>query len=276
MKSSKVEDKIDYEYLETPQVDSFPKDVAAKGKVVWEGSFSSDKEGAHKFLVYAAGYFKVWVDGKLLMDKWRQGWNPWTNKFTTDVKKGEKHSIKIEWTPDGGAYIAVKHLDPVSATEQNKLSLWSELGDEINYYFINGQNADSVIHGYRAITGKAPILPKWSLGFWQSRERYRNADELVGVVKEYRKRGIPLDNIVLDWQFWEDPKWGSHDFDPKRFPDPQGMLNTAAQRSAHALYDYRVAQVQQRHRVLRANARERISLYAQHREETQGLGRHRL
>jgi len=226
VKTSRVEDKIEYEYLETPQVDSFPKDVAAKGKVVWEGSFSSDKEGAHKFLVYAAGYFKVWVDGKLLMDKWRQGWNPWTNKFTTDVKKGEKHSIKIEWTPDGGAYIAVKHLDPVPATEQNKLSLWSELGDEINYYFINGQNADSVIHGYRAITGKAPILPKWSLGFWQSRERYRKADELIGVVKEYRKRGIPLDNIVLDWQFWEDPKWGSHDFDPKRFPDPQGMLNT--------------------------------------------------
>lgn len=226
IKTSATEDKIDYEYLETPQVDSFPKDVAANGKVVWEGSFTSDKEGAHKFLVYAAGYFKVWVDGKLLMDKWRQGWNPWTSKFTTDVKKGEKHTIKIEWMPDGGAYIAVKHLDPIAAAEQVKLSLWSELGDEINYYFIQGKDADAVIHGYRELTGKAPIIPKWALGFWQSRERYRNAEELVGVVKEYRKRGIPLDNIVMDWQYWEDPKWGSHEFDLKRFPDPQGMLNT--------------------------------------------------
>lgn len=218
-------DKIDFEYLETPQVDSFPKDVAQKGKVIWEGSFTSDVEGAHKFLVYASAYFKVWIDGKLIMDKWRQGWNPWTNKFTTAIKKGEKHTIRIEWIPDWGGYLAVKHLDPLSATEQNQLSLWSEVGDNIDYYFIHGTNADEVISGYRKITGKAPIVPKWAMGFWQSRERYRNQKELIDVVKEYRKRKIPLDNIVLDWQYWEDPKWGSHEFDVTRFPDPKGMVD---------------------------------------------------
>jgi alpha-D-xyloside xylohydrolase len=221
---SRVEDKIDYEYLETPQFDNFPKDVAQKGKVVWEGSFSSDVEGPHKFLVYASGYFKVWIDGQLLLDKWRQNWNPWTNKFTTKIKKGEKHSIKIEWNPDYGGYMAVKHLNPLSDEEQNKLSLSSEVGDEINYYFIKGNNADEVISGYRTLTGKAPIVPKWAMGYWQSRERYRSQKELMDVVKEYRERHIPLDNIVLDWQYWEDPKWGSHEFDTKRFPDPKGMV----------------------------------------------------
>jgi alpha-D-xyloside xylohydrolase len=219
-----TEDRINYEFLETPQVDKFPKDLAQGGKITWEGSFSSDKEGAHKFLVYASGYFKVWIDGTLIMDKWRQNWNPWTNKFTVDAKNGQKHTIKIEWIPQGG-FLAVKHLDPLARDEQNKLSLWSEAADEIDYYFIKGDNADDVIHGYRAITGKAPIVPKWALGFWQSRERYRTADEITGVVKEYRKRGIPLDNIVLDWQYWEDPKWGSHEFDAKRFPDPKGMIS---------------------------------------------------
>jgi alpha-D-xyloside xylohydrolase len=220
-----TENNIEYEYLETPQVDSFPKDVAQQGKVVWEGSFTSDQEGRHKFLVYASGYFKVWIDDNLIMDKWRQGWNPWNNKFNVDIANGEKHKIKIEWTPDWGAYLAVKHLDPLSPEEQNKLSLFSEVGDNIDYYFIKGNNADDVIHGYRVLTGKAPIVPKWAMGFWQSRERYRSQKEVIDVVKEYRKRKIPLDNIVLDWQYWEDPKWGSHEFDVTRFPDPQGMMD---------------------------------------------------
>jgi alpha-D-xyloside xylohydrolase len=220
-----VEDKINFEFLETTAIDDFPKEVAQRGKVIWEGSFTSDIEGAHKFLVYASGYFKVWIDGKLIMDKWRQNWNPWTNKFNVDIHKGEKHNIKIEWICEGG-YLAVKHLDPLSADEQNKLTLSSEVADDINYYFIKGNSADAVIKGYRTLTGKAPIVPVWAMGFWQSRERYRNQKELVDVVKEYRKRNIPLDNIVLDWQYWEDPKWGSHEFDHTRFPNPEEMVET--------------------------------------------------
>jgi alpha-D-xyloside xylohydrolase len=219
-----VEDRIEYEFLETPQVDNFPKDVAQQGKVVWEGAVSSATPGDHKFLVYASGYFKVWVDGEELFDKWRQGWNAGTTKFNIHITGDEKHAIKIEWAPDGGAYIAVKHLDPYPQEDQDRLTLSSEVGDEINYYFIKGRNADNVMAGYRYLTGKAPIAPRWAMGFWQSRERYRNAQEMVAVVKEYRKRGIPLDNIVLDWQYWEDPKWGSHEFDRKRFPDPAGMI----------------------------------------------------
>jgi alpha-D-xyloside xylohydrolase len=220
-----VEDEIAYEYLETPQVDNFPKDVSKDGKVTWKGSFSSEKDGAHKFLVYASGYFKVWIDGKLVLDRWRQNWNPWTDKFTVNIINGEKHSINIEWIPQDGGYMAVKHLDPLGVEEQNQLSLFSEVGDEIDYYFIHGDNADDVISGYRTLTGKAPIPPKWAFGFWQSRERYTSQNELMDVVKEYRKRRIPIDNIVLDWQYWEDPQWGSHEFDPTRFPDPKGMVD---------------------------------------------------
>ncbi len=225
LKNSRVEHEINYEFLETPQVENFPKDVSRNGKVVWTGSFSSEHEGAHKFLAYSSGYIKIWIDKKLVVDKWRQNWNPWTNKFKVELKKGERHDIKIEWKPDDGGYLAVKHLDPYPDEEQNKLSFTSELADEINYYFIAGETADDVISGYRELTGKAPIIPKWAAGFWQSRERYTNQNDLLNVVKEYRKRRIPLDNIVLDWQYWEDPKWGSHEFDASRFPDPEGMVD---------------------------------------------------
>jgi alpha-D-xyloside xylohydrolase len=218
------EDDIKYEFLETPQVDNFPKDIARNGKITWEGYFSSDKAGAHKFLVYTSGYCKVWVDNKLYVDKWRQNWNPWSNKFKVEVRNGEKLAIKIEWVSEGG-YLAVKHLDPLAPEEQSKLSFWSEVANEIDYYFIKGNGADEVISGYRTLTGKAPIVPKWALGFWQSRERYKTQEELINTVREYRKRGIPLDNIVLDWQYWEDPKWGSHEFDATRFPDPKGLVD---------------------------------------------------
>lgn len=222
---SGIEDTISYEYLETPQMEKFPKDVAQRGKVIWEGSFTSDVDGIHKFLVYASGYFKVWVDGNLIMNKWRQNWNPWTNKFNVRIQKGERHNLKIEWICEGG-YMAVKHLDPLPPEQQARLTLSSEMADMIDYYFISGQNADDVISGYRSLTGKAPIVPSWAMGFWQSRERYRNQQELLDVVQEYRKRRIPLDNIVLDWQYWEEPEWGSHEFDRTRFPDPAGMINT--------------------------------------------------
>jgi alpha-D-xyloside xylohydrolase len=219
------EDKIEYEFLETPQVENFPRDVSRNGKVVWEGFISSEVVGAHKFQVYSSGYIKIWIDGDLILDKWRQNWNPWTNKFTVQLSKGQKRTIKIEWVPDDAGYLGVRHLDPLPADDQNRLSLWSEVADNIDYYFIRGNSADDVISGYRTLTGKAPIVPDWALGFWQSRERYKTSQELTGVVKEYRKRKIPLDNIVLDWQYWEDPKWGSHEFDRKRFPDPKGMVD---------------------------------------------------
>jgi alpha-D-xyloside xylohydrolase len=179
---SQLEKEIDYTYLETPQVDSFPKDIAYKGKVVWEGSFSSEVEGKHKFLLYGSGYFKLWIDGKLIMDKWRQNWNAWYNPFEVVIAKGEKHTIKLEWISQGG-YLGLTHLDPQSEEEQNRLSLFSEVGNEINYYFIRGNNADAVISGYRTVTGKAPIVPKWAMGFWQSRERYKTQDELLGCGK---------------------------------------------------------------------------------------------
>jgi alpha-D-xyloside xylohydrolase len=217
------EKNIDFEYLETTRVDSFPKDVNKDGKAVWEGSFTSDAEGMHKFLLYASSYFKLWIDGKLILDKWRQNWNPWSNPFEVTMAKNEKHTIKVEWIPNGG-FLALKHLDPLNKEEQNRLSLASEVAREIDYYFVRGNNADEVISGYRTLTGKAPIVPKWAMGFWQSRERYKTQDEILNIVKEFRDKKVPLDNIVLDWNYWPQDQWGSHKFDSARFADPAGMV----------------------------------------------------
>jgi alpha-D-xyloside xylohydrolase len=68
------------------------------------------------------------------------------------------------------------------------------------------------------------MMPKWAMGLWQSREHYNSQDDILSTVKEFRKRQIPLDNIVQDWFYWKEDQWGSHEFDTLRYPDPDGMI----------------------------------------------------
>ena len=100
-------------------------------------------------------------------------------------------------------------------------SFWSEVADAIDYYFIYGRTMDDVVVGYHELTGKAPMFPKSAFGFWQSKERYKSFAELAEVVAEYRKRKIPIDNIVQDWEYWGGrPQWNSLKFDPTNFDNP--------------------------------------------------------
>ncbi len=103
---------------------------------------------------------------------------------------------------------------------------WAECVDQIDYYFIGGGSASAVAKNYYELTGAPPMLPKWAFGYVQSKERYVNAEEIVGIAREYRRRDIPLDIMVLDWKSWPDgPGWGQKNFDPARFPDPKAFLD---------------------------------------------------
>lgn len=193
-------------------------------EVVWTGKVVPNASGLHRFRLYSSNYAKVFVDGKQVLERWRQNWNPWYHNFDLNLTAGQAHDVRVEWEPNGG-YIALLHNDPRAEADRRSLSLASELGHGLDYYFVGGGDMDDVIAGYRKLTGKAPIMPKWAYGFWQSRQRYNTQDELLGVVREYRKRGLPLDNIVQDWFYWPEDQWGCHCFEAKRFPDPQGMVD---------------------------------------------------
>ncbi len=224
--TTRTEQEINYQFI--PDLVKFPEGFSlGDGAVTWEGSMESDETGIHKFIFTSAGYARLWVDGILLFDRWRQCWNTSSNRFDLAMEAGRKYALKIDWIPDGGeSFITLKYLSPLPGAEQNRISLWSEVADRIDYYFIAGQSMDEVISGYRTLTGKAALMPRWAMGFWQSRERYKTQDEILGIVREYRKRNIPLDNIVLDWQYWPIDKWGDHAFEASRFPDPAGMMTT--------------------------------------------------
>lgn len=121
--------------------------------------------------------------------------------------------------------------DNYSATtytdNENETSFSSEVGDCIDYYFMYGSSADGVIAQVRALTGEVPMMPLWSYGFMQSKERYKSQEETVGVVKKYRELGIPLDCIIQDWQYWgHNYLWNAMDFRNPSFDNPKAMIDS--------------------------------------------------
>jgi alpha-D-xyloside xylohydrolase len=117
----------------------------------------------------------------------------------------------------------------------NRIIFRSAAGEGVDYFLFAGPDVDQVIGAYRQLTGAASLLPRWAWGLWQSKERYGSQAELLGVAAEYRRRGIPLDAVVQDWQYWPAGRWGSHEMDPARFPDPKGMLDTLHREHIHSI-----------------------------------------
>ena len=215
-------------------IQNLPKGFALNGsKVVYEGYVEAPTNSFYQFILYYAGYTKIYIDGKLVVpERWRTAWNPNSYKFETAIQKGKKTPIRIEWQPDGDvSYCGLRVAAPRSEAEKNQLSIWSEMSPDMDYYFIAGKNMDEVISGYRTLTGKAPVYPKWVLGFWQSRERYQSSKDIEENMKKFRDLKIPVDNIVQDWNYWKLDSWGSHEFESARYPNPQAMLD-----SVHALH----------------------------------------
>jgi alpha-D-xyloside xylohydrolase len=190
--------------------------------VVWEGELESAAAGPYDLSTFANNRVRLWFDGEKLLDTWRQGWIPWWDTFRLDLEKSHRYPVRVEWFKnEGEGTLRLKWKTPPRTPYT---SLWSEVGDGVDYYFVYGPELDDVVAGYREITGRAPLVPRWALGFWQSRERYETAQQSLETVAEFRERGIPIDNIVQDWQYWRPDQWGSHEFDPRRFPDPAAWV----------------------------------------------------
>lgn len=120
------------------------------------------------------------------------------------------------------------------ADSANITSFSSQVGDCIDYYFLMGSGGDGVVAQMRNLTGQAPLMPLWTYGFNQSKERYKTQFELVDVVKKYRELQVPLDGIVQDWQYWgKDSNWNAMSFDPATFPRPKAMVDSVHGLNAH-------------------------------------------
>ena len=110
-------------------------------------------------------------------------------------------------------------------SSESSFTFESEVGDGIDYYFIWGGDADGVIAGIRQLTGTVPMLPLWSFGFMQSRERYKSSAELTNVLDRYRQEGVPIDVMIQDWQYWGDNYlWNAMEFNNPDFSNPERWI----------------------------------------------------
>ena len=114
------------------------------------------------------------------------------------------------------------------------MTLTSEVGTAIDYYFLYGGSADGVIAQMRHLSGDVPMFPLWTFGYWQSKERYKTSRETLGIVDKYRELHVPLDGIIQDWQYWgSNYLWNAMDFLAEDFADGKQMIDRIHQRNAH-------------------------------------------
>ncbi len=195
------EPQIGFEHLirgDLNHVVGLPQDFRFNGsRVTFEGEIEPSESGVFDFMLYYSGYQTLWIDSKKVVDtRWRTAWNPNSYKFSVALERGRRVPIRLEWEPNGGvAYCGLRAYAPQPDSVRRQLRWWGEMQSQIDYYFICGDSMDEVIGGYRKLTGKAPVMPRWAMGYWQSREKYNTAGEVLATLAEFRRRRIPIDNI---------------------------------------------------------------------------------
>lgn len=116
-------------------------------------------------------------------------------------------------------------------TTRNHTMFVADSAYQADYFIYAGNTPAETMKLYCDLTGYAPKFPRWAAGFWQCKLRYESQEDLLEVAREYKKRGIPIDAIVIDYFHWTEQ--GEWKFDPKYWPDPEGMCKELEEMGIH-------------------------------------------
>jgi len=194
---------------------------------VYEGSFKVPEDGKYSLFLDLGDMDNrqfVLIDEETCIDQ-SNWWLPPTAGTLLDLKAGA-HKIKVVCKSSNIPKISWKLTENLTTFRSPHARL-------LDYVVFYGPSADSVIAAYRDLSGNAPMFPLWAYGFWQCRERYTSGTHLVETVKEFRKRNLPLDVIVQDWQYWGKYGWGVPKFDEMNYADPAGFIKELHDLHAH-------------------------------------------
>ncbi len=194
---------------------------------VYDGTFKVPADGVYSlFINYGdmeSRHFVI-IDGKTCIDQSNM-WLPPTVSTVVNLTGGE-HQIQLSCKATNNPEVSWKLADNLTTFRSPNAKL-------LDYVVFFGPSADSVIAAYRDLSGSVPLFPLWAYGFWQCRERYTSGNQLVETVKEFRKRNIPVDVIVQDWQYWGKNGWGVPVFDETNYSNPAGFIKEIHDLNAH-------------------------------------------
>ena len=181
--------------------------------------------GDYTFRTFSAGQVQLSVNNQVVIDHWRQGWLPNEDIAHVSLTAGQS----VPGAPDlAGRRHRQNHL-ACSGSRRSRTGPPRSGRKSATASTTTSSTARSSTPSSRATAAspeRPPMMPQWAFGFWQCREHYKSAQEITDVLPGYRSRSAPIDNIVQDWQYWTEATWGSHEFDPTRYPDPVGMIKT--------------------------------------------------
>nr|WP_320039213.1 TIM-barrel domain-containing protein [uncultured Bacteroides sp.] len=199
----------------------------SQNQSLYQGKFNVTKDGEYSIFLDLGDMGNrhfVAIDGKPCIDQSNM-WLPPTVGTLVKLKAGE-HQVQVLCKSNNTPKLSWKLSDNITTFR-------SPTAKALDYVVFYGPSADSVIASYRNLSGNVPMLPQWAYGFWQCRERYTSGTHLVETVKEFRKRNLPLDVIVQDWQYWGDRGWGVPQFDEKNYSNPAAFIKELHNLNAH-------------------------------------------
>lgn len=198
----------------------------SQNQSLYNGKFSVPQDGEYSLFLDLGDMGNrhfVAIDGKPVIDQSNM-WLPPTVGALIKLTAGE-HQVQVLCKSDNTPRLSWK-------LQSNTTTFRSPVAKSLDYVVFAG-SADDVIAAYRKLSGNAPLFPKWAYGFWQCRERYSSGKQLVETVEEFRKRNLPVDVIVQDWQYWGNNGWGVPKFDEKNYPNPKEFIGKLHDLNAH-------------------------------------------
>lgn len=136
-----------------------------------------------------------------------------------------KATVPVLISPQGYGLLFDAGCAMKYSSHQHTFSMQMEAAKQLDYYFILGKGMEEIVKGYHLLTGKVQLIPKYAFGYIQSKERYVSSEDLISTLREYRRRHVPIDMIVQDWNYWPEG-WGYMKMNPKYYPDPKALADS--------------------------------------------------
>lgn len=156
------------------------------------------------------------IDGDVVVDM-NNVWLPPTTSTTLHLTKG-RHTILVQGTRGDQPVVYWEEIDQTTTFR-------SPVAECVDFTVFTGR-PDEIVATYRKLTGQAPAMPEWALGYIHCRERFHSQDEILATARRFQKENIPLDVIVQDWQWWGKYGWNAMQFDEDHYPQPKEMMDT--------------------------------------------------